>query len=179
MNAIEERLANLHNIRVPRSAPDDFDAFWERALNECRKREFYTVKTEEVTLLRYAKVHRVTFHGFDETPIHGWYLVSAFHQEERCPCVIRFHGYTGSKGFPEDHAEWLMMGMAVLALDVRGQGGETGNLLAQTFGMTTGWDSQGVRNRDESYYKAVLLDAVRAVDWLSEPPEKLMAEPTA
>lgn len=173
MNAIREKIAGLEQIRTPLTARDDFDSFWSGELAAARNRKLDGARVEKATLMRYAKTYRVEYYGADETPLYGWLLVPDIPARAggKLPCIVKFHGYGGSKGFPEDHAEWLMMGIAVFAVDVRGQGGETGNLLPQSFGMTRGFFSQGVLAREGSYYKAIVLDAVRAVDWVAEQPE--------
>ena len=62
------------------------------------------------------------------------------------PCIVTFPGYTGDKGYPENYAAWLLLGYAVLAVDVRGQGGETGNQMPEAAGSAKGW-SQWAPNR--------------------------------
>jgi cephalosporin-C deacetylase len=118
------------------------------------------------------EAYKVSYEGFDATPIHGWYLLPKFREESaELPCVVLYHGYSGSKGYPEEYASYLMMGVAVFAIDVRGQAGETGNGMAQDFGMTKGWITQGILHRDTCYYRAVTIDALKALDWASEQPE--------
>lgn len=173
MNAVQERIAALKGIRTPLTTRDDFDAFWSSELANVRNRKLFGARTETTTLMSSVKSYHVTYYGADETPLYGWFLVPHLQGEsnEGLPCIVQFHGYTGGKGFPEEYADWLMMGLAVFAVDVRGQGGETGNLMQQSFGMTMGWFSQGVLERDHSYFKAIILDAVRAIDWAADQPE--------
>lgn len=63
-----------------------------------------------------------------------------------------------------------MLGYTVFAVDVRGQGGETGNLLPLDSGVVKGWVTQGITDIRRSYYMAVVMDAVRAVDAASQQP---------
>lgn len=172
MNAVTNRIDKLSLTQAPLTKQPDFDSFWKNALDTCRSHPFQTERVLEPTLLRHTDSYRVQFQGYDETPLYGWYLVpKRMDTSKKLPCIVIYHGYPGGKGFAENYARWLMMDVAVFAVDVRGQGGETGNLLQQTHGMTRGWYSQGILDRDNSYYKAVVLDAVRAIDWAAEQPE--------
>jgi cephalosporin-C deacetylase len=149
---------------------EDFSAFWEQSMRDCRSRPFNDERTAVDTLLLHTEAYHVSFEGYDHTQIKGWYLVpNRTDQEQKLPCIVIFHGYPGYKGNMENYASWLLMGMSVLAIDVRGQHGESGNLLQQTNGITKGWYSQGILDKDQSYYKAILLDAVRAIDWAAQP----------
>jgi len=171
MNHIGKRLAELGRYLPDTTAPADLDAFWERALAASRSRPPRGEREPADSLSPYVTAYKVRYEGYDETPIHGWFAVPSFAGERGLPCVVLFHGYTGSKGYPEQYADWLLAGYAVFAVDVRGQGGETGNLLPQTFGMTKGWVSQGLLDPEQSYYKAIAIDAVRALEWAARQPE--------
>lgn len=171
INYVERRLDELSRYRPDATAPSDLDAFWERTLGEASTRPLKASREKAAGWSPYAAVHKVIYEGFDATPIHGWYLLPTFAGEEKLPCAVIFHGYQGSKGYPEQYANWLLLGYAVLAIDVRGQGGETGNLLAQSFGMTKGWMSQGLLDPDTHYYLAITVDALKAVEWAANQPE--------
>lgn len=94
-----------------------------------------------------------------------------FVQQAKLPCIVCYHGYSGGKGLAEHYAPWVLMGLAVFAVDIRGQGGETGNYLLQEEGMTRGWMNQGIVDKERSYYKAITVDAIRAAEWAAVQPE--------
>lgn len=172
MNALAARLTELNQLVTPLTASEDFAAFWEASLEECRKKPLFATRKPIETLMLNTVAYEVTFRGFDETPLHGLYLLPDYKERKgKLPCVVVFHGYSGGKECAEHHAVWLMMGLAVLAVDVRGQGGTTGNLLPLLHGQSAGWVSQNILDRDTCYYKAIVLDAVRALDWAWEQPE--------
>ncbi|TFE28154.1 acetylxylan esterase [Cohnella luojiensis] len=170
-NAISRRIEDLERLTPPLTAQPDIDEYWDRTLKQFATKPLNAKRTLVETPFTYMEVYKVEFEGFDATPIFGWYLLPKFRSEGKLPCVVLYHGYTGSKGYPEDYASYLMMGMAVFAIDVRGQAGETGNLLAQDFGTTKGWVTQGILHRDTCYYKAITIDAIKALDWASQQPE--------
>ncbi|TXK81445.1 alpha/beta fold hydrolase [Paenibacillus sp. N3.4] len=171
MNAVNKRISELHQYNAPLTAKEDLASYWESTLREFDGKPLNANRVKIDTPLAHIDAYKVSYHGFDNTPIHGWYLLPRFVKQEKLPCVVIFHGYTGGKGYPEDYSQWLLMGLAVFAIDVRGQGGETGNLLENSFGMTKGWVTQGILDKDSCYYKAITVDGLRAVDWVSEQPE--------
>ncbi|MCS7458943.1 acetylxylan esterase [Paenibacillus doosanensis] len=172
MHYIDKKLEELYATQADRTAPDDLDAFWEATLAEYDAKPLNDRREKVRTEAPYIDAYEVTYNGFDATPIKGWYLLPGFPaKQDKLPCVISFHGYTGSRGIPEQHAAWLLAGFAVFAVDVRGQGGETGNLLPQHYGMTRGWITQGILEPQKSYYRAVAVDALKALEWASLQPE--------
>ncbi|OCT14825.1 acetylesterase [Paenibacillus pectinilyticus] len=171
MNAIESRIQGLTQYRPDLTAPQDLHAFWERVYEEAAQKVTYTREPEETPFVK-ATVSRIVLEGAAGTPIHAWLLLPNIgNSSEKVPCVVTFPGYSGSKGKPEDHAAWLLMGYAVLAVDVRGQGGDSGNTLTQDYGMTKGWITQGILDAEKSYYRAVAIDSLRALQCALEQPE--------
>ncbi|QGQ95526.1 acetylesterase [Paenibacillus psychroresistens] len=171
MNALQAKFQGLHQYSAPLTAADDLFTFWEQTKQEAKLNPLSASKTLVEDSLLHAITYKVTYCGFDDTPIQGWFLIPVYPVQKQYPCVLSFHGYTGQKGLPEEYAQWLLMGVAVFAIDIRGQGGETGNHLKQTFGTTKGWITQGILDKDTCYYKAITVDCLRALDWLVEQPE--------
>ncbi|RXZ84310.1 acetylxylan esterase [Paenibacillaceae bacterium] len=175
MSFIDKRLTELNNYWTPATAQPDLNDFWERTLNEARVRPLNSRRQQTESLSAYIDAYKISYEGFDDTPVYGWYLLPRFAgsaaSDGRLPCVVIYHGYHGSKGTPEQYANWLLLGYAVFAVDVRGQAGETGNLLKQEHGMTAGWITQGITNPEHSYYRAISVDAVKAVEWVAQQPE--------
>lgn len=171
-NAIQRRIDELKQYRPALTAPSDLDEFWEKTLQSAAEKPLNATRVQTETPLRHMLAYKVEYEGFDDTRIQGWFVLPKERPAEaKLPCVVLFHGYTGSKGYPEDYAQYVAMGMAAFAIDIRGQGGETGNLLAQRYGMTRGWLTQGILDKDEFYYKAIAVDALKALEWAAEQEE--------
>lgn len=167
MNAIETRKWELENCRPdPTLDEETVNAYWERMLAQHADRPLDVTRTPEATPYPLMEVSQVTYKGFDETPIHCWHIqpAAAGSSDVPRPCIVKFQGYTGDRGFPERYAPLLIMGYSVLAVDIRGQGGETGNLLPMESGVRRGWITQGIMDKERSYYMALAIDAVRAVE---------------
>jgi len=171
-NAIARRISDLEQYRPALTAQPDLDAFWEETLRTAKDKPLNDSRVLTETPLAGIEAYKVEYEGFDRTRIHGWFVLPKNRAEgAKLPCVVLYHGYTGSKGYPEEYAQYALMGMAAFAVDIRGQGGETGNLLEQTHGMTRGWVTQGILDRDAFYYKAIAVDAFKALDWAAGQTE--------
>ncbi|WP_042169693.1 acetylxylan esterase [Paenibacillus gorillae] len=172
MNAIEKRIEELYRYNPDLTPPVDLDAFWQRTFQEAAMRPLHGTRVLTETPFPAVDVYHVTYEGYDDTPLKGWYIVPKFMAGMGpLPCVVVFHGYTGGKDYPEAYADWALLGMAVFAVDVRGQGGETGNRMDSEYGMTKGWLTQGILDKDQFYYKAITVDALKALEWVAEQPE--------
>ncbi|MGM0880209.1 MAG: acetylxylan esterase [Bacillota bacterium] len=153
-------------------AADELDLYWKGVLSSYAQKPLDITREQLKSPFPDLRVQRLTYKGSDETPIHGLFLLPQQQTaDEKPPCIIIYPGYTGDKGLPERYAAWLLLGYAVFAVDVRGQGGETGNLSTWESGSAKGWVSQGIRQKENSYYHAVTMDAVRAVDAAALQPE--------
>lgn len=170
-HAVGRRIGDLERLNPPLTARPDLEVYWAEELARFAGKPLHAQRTIVETPLKDMIVYDVQYEGFDDTPIHGWFILPAQHRAEKLPCVVLYHGYSGSRGYPEDYAAYSLMGLAVFAIDIRGQAGDTGNRLAQSYGMTRGWMTQGILHRDTCYYKAITLDALRALDWAYAQPE--------
>lgn len=170
MNAIEKRIEFLNNYKPDRTAEPDLDAFWERTIEEVNSTDFRYDKRERATFLSNAVAYDVTFTGFAGTTIHGLYIKPS-QMDGPVPCLLQFPGYTMPKSDPEQYAKWISMGISVFAVDVRGQGGATGNTLGSSHGMVKGWVTEGILDLDHCYYKAIAVDNLRAMRWALEQPD--------
>jgi cephalosporin-C deacetylase len=171
MNELERQLKEL-NAYFPETniEPRLLQQFWKEQLAAFNDKPLQMQRKQVESPFPYGKVYEIQYEGFDQTPLHGWYLVPSF-VHGKMPCIVIYQGYTSGRGYPERYAQWLMLGYSVLALDVRGQGGQTGNQLTSSVGMTKGWISQGILQKETSYYMAIIIDALKAVDVATVQPE--------
>ncbi|SDS60904.1 cephalosporin-C deacetylase [Paenibacillaceae bacterium GAS479] len=176
MNYLERRKMELQLYMPPLTIEKDkAESFWLPRLKQAWEKPLYDERERvEEELFPDADVYRISFEGFDDTPIKGWYMVPrvAAKESRQVPCVIVYPGYTEGAGYPEQHAQWLLLGYAVLAVDVRGQGGDTGNRLLSTHGQSKGWISQNLlENPERSYYMAMFIDSLKALQAAGSQPE--------
>lgn len=156
----------------PLTKQKDFDDFWNRTLQEAHfaplnaKREIYDYPA------KFAKIYDIEYEGFRNTPIHGWFILPAFEGiKYPMPCIVHFHGYTGNRGVPYDFFPWTMMGVAVISIDCRDQGGETGNSSPYQNGSMGHVYLRGILDENDYYVRTLYVDALRAIDFASMQPE--------
>lgn len=159
----------LQQYTPPRDEPADFDAFWQRTLDEARQFPLNATFTPVDTGLVTVESFDVTFNGFGGQPIKGW-LTMPRQRGEKLPCVVEYIGYGGGRGFPTDWLLWASAGYAHLVMDTRGQGsswqkGDTPD--PEPEGSNPhhpGFMTRGVLRPETYYYRRVFTDGVRAVE---------------
>lgn len=171
MGFLEEKTKELYSYLPPLTKKSDFEDFWAATIAQTNKvslnAEFQLINYPS----SYCKVFELQYNGFDETRIHGLYIVPTFIKKEKYPCLINYHGFTANCGQPSDFMAWVMMGMAVISVDCREQGGRTGNSAVYTSGMTSNVACKGVLDKNEYYYRAVYMDCLKVLDLAEDIPE--------
>ena len=170
MGYIEEQSEALYRYLPPQTKQADFDEFWADTLAQSKAQPLDAV-VEEVRdyPLHDMKISHVTYKGFDGVPVTAW-LITPAKAEGKVPCILHYHGFSDFKGKPYIYAHFLMLGYAVFAIDVREQGGDTGNGPYHG-GMAGNVVSKGILDKNAYYFRAVYMDAVRAVDFVCTRPE--------
>jgi cephalosporin-C deacetylase len=161
------KLTELRQYRSDVVCPDDFDSFWARTLSETRATPIAPTFTPLDAGLSLVEVFDVTYNGYGGHPIKAW-LILPRQRGAPLPCVVKYIGYGGGRGFPHDHLLWPTAGYATFVMDTRGQGsawskGDTpdpvGSDPAHPGSMT-----KGILSPDTYYYRRVFTDAVRAIE---------------
>jgi cephalosporin-C deacetylase len=102
--------------------PADFDAFWDRGMEEMNLvfPEVEMVRAE--FRARGAECFHLYFTGVGWARIHAKFLRPAKSAGPH-PAVLMFHGYSCDSGDWSDKLAYVSQGFSVAAMDVRGQGG--------------------------------------------------------
>lgn len=163
MSAFDLPLDALRDYRPEVRCPDDFDAFWQRTLDETRAAGSALVSAELVASpLRGIEVRDLVFRGFAGDRVRGWYLRPRG-VTETLPVVVEFIGYNGGRGTPQDRLAWVSAGYAHVIMDTRGQGGVTTDPHGSGPSVP-GFLTRGIERPADLYYRRVFTDAVRCVD---------------
>lgn len=158
--------------------PADVDEFWDKGIR-------LALGTDPDVKLEAAQFrstgcdcYHLWFQGVDGARIHAKYLRPA-NADGPCPVVFIFHGYTGQSGDWFDKLPWVQKGYAVVAMDCRGQAGQSqdlGNVGGSTY---MGHIIRGLRDgADRLLYRYIFLDTVvlvNAVKQFEEIDETRMA----
>lgn len=155
----------------PLTKREDFDLFWAETLAKSNKTPLNPSAIYYDYPGLWAKVYDIGYDGCDGTRIHGWFIAPSFPGGKKYPCLIHYHGFGGNRGMPSDYMHWVSLGIAVLAIDVRGQWGDTGDRGVYTSGSTQSVVCHGILDQYEYYYRAVYTDSLRALDFASTRDE--------
>ena len=161
---------SLDTLRAYHSAvatPADFDSFWAGTLAETRQQPLAATFTPTAPDLSLVQAFDVTYAGFGGHPIRGW-LILPRGAKGPLPCVVKYVGYGGGRGFPHDHLLWPNSGYALFVMDTRGQGstwskGDTPDPVGSD-PAHPGFMTRGILDPASYYYRRVFTDAVRAVE---------------
>jgi len=114
-------LADLQTYAPDVDEPEDFNAFWQRTLDEARAHDLALRVEPAEAHLRHVEVYDVTFAGFGGHPVKAWYSRPAGVTED-LPVVVSYIGYSGGRGMPWETTLLPSAGYATLRMDSRGQG---------------------------------------------------------
>lgn len=165
MPIIDLPLAQLRDYRPPRTAEPDFDAFWQETLRRGAELPLNPTVEPVAYPVDRLTISRAFYDGWGGARICGWYLVpktAGMH-----PALVFYHGYGGSKGAVADYLGWALQGYAVLAVDVRGQSGESTDPGVYPGGHVKGWMTKGITDYHHYYYRGAFVDCIRALDFLA------------
>lgn len=115
--------------------PDDFDAFWEKSLEEMNSVEPKAELIPSSFKCSFADCFDLFFNGVGGARIHAKY-VRPINIVNPGPAVLQFHGYSGKSGDWSEYLYYAAEGYTVAALDCRGQGGlseDIGGVKGTTF----------------------------------------------
>ena len=124
MPVFEMPLEELRAYRGRNPRPDDFDEYWDAALEEMRGVEAHVELVPHAFESSFAECFDLYFTGVRGARIHGKYLRPRGASDPH-PAVLIFHGYSGDSGEWCDKLGYVAQGFSVAALDCRGQGGES------------------------------------------------------
>ncbi|MDR1320797.1 MAG: acetylxylan esterase [Gracilibacteraceae bacterium] len=181
---MSESYEDLTGYTPPLEREGDFEQFWESSLRELAAGERSTAyqepgesifdwrETDCHYPLPQVRARRVELTAPDGAALRGLYIHPVWAGPENpVPGLIRWHGYSSNHGYICEILPWALMGYAVLALDVRGQTGDSPDPRRYKTGAYAGWMTRGLDAPENYYYRWVYLDAVQAAVALSRRPE--------
>ncbi|MEO6012041.1 MAG: alpha/beta fold hydrolase [Devosia sp.] len=166
--------SELPNYRSSVTPPADFDAFWRDTLAEARQHKLNATFEPFDAGLPLVEVFDVTFAGYGGHPIKAWYIQPRG-SAGGTGAMVKFIGYNGGRGFPQEHLLWPASGRPVLVMDTRGQGaawsrGETPDPVGSD-PSHAGFMTRGIASPQTYFYRRVYTDTVRAIETLKQRAE--------
>lgn len=154
MPAMDMPLEQLKQYKGRSPKPDDYDAYWSKALAELDATAPDVELTPSAFQAPNAECYDMTFTGVRGARVYAKHLRPKG-ATGPTPAVLIFHGYSGSSGDWADKLNWVNLGFSVFAMDCRGQGGKSedvggvkGNTLRGLFvrGLDSGPDHLTMRH---------------------------------
>ncbi len=170
MNLLESQIKALEKLNVPCYREKDYASFWKSTLQKIEDRPL-NIKGGKIGYpLKKMEVREITYEGLDGTEISTWLILPPEAKKSKVPVIIRYHGAGGNKCEPENYANWILMGVVVIAIDYRLQSGKTGTKTG--FGWSGNeWMSMGILDREDSYIFRMITDSLGAVKLARETKE--------
>jgi len=179
MPLIDMPLEQLKQYQGINPRPDDFDAYWERAITEMKAVDPQVELVPSPFQTPAAECFDLYFTGVRGARIHAKY-VRPRNATEPHPAVVLFHGYSGNAGDWADKLAYASLGFSVLAMDCRGQGGsseDSGSVKGNTYHghIIRGLDD----HEDNLLFRHIFLDAAQlagiAIGLPEVDPERVYA----
>lgn len=162
-------LEELRKYKPKQTKEDDFKKFWLDT-KEISKSEPLNEEIEKIEyIVKEIDAYKVYYAGFGGARICGYYLLPK--SKGSHPAILWFHGYGGNKGKISYYLKWVLLGYAVLAIDIRGQNGESTDNKIYPAPSIWGYMTKGVFDKEKYYYRGVYIDCVRAIDFLTNREE--------
>lgn len=163
-------LEELKKYKPDLTRQPDFEEFWEKSLKQLSNTPPGYELTPYDYPVRGVKVYSISYGGFENANIDGWLAIPEGSGPH--PGLVMFHGYNWAyDGNLHETVNWALKGYASMQMLVRGQQGKSVDNVISSAGFTVGWMTKGILSPDEYYYRAVYLDAVRAVEVLASIPQ--------
>lgn len=162
MPLIDKPLAELQVYQGLNERPEDFDAYWARAIQEMEALGTGFELQPAPFQAPGVDCFDLYFTGVGGARIYSK-LVRPKQITGKLPAVIQFHGYSGNGGSYAQLLRWAAVGFVAVAMDCRGQGGrseDSGRVLGNTLQghIIRGLDDP---DPDKLYFRSVYLDTAQ------------------
>ncbi len=158
MPVIDMKLEELEQYTGSSPLPEDFDSFWEKALDEAASVDTDCLWKDADFDTPVATCRHLYFTGTGGARIHIKVLLPA-EIDGPIPALLNFHGYSGASAQWSEYLAWAASGVAVFAMDCRGQGGLSQNRMTGSGPTLYGDIVRGLDGPAEDlYYRSIYQD---------------------
>jgi cephalosporin-C deacetylase len=161
MPLIDLPLPELRRYAGKNPRPDDFDDYWNRALAELATIDPQPTLNPAAFSVPDCECFDLTFTGIGGARIYAKYVRPKTPGPH--PAVLQFHGYSMNSGDWFDKLGWPAAGLAIAAMDVRGQGGKSEDPGGVKGTTLRGHIVRGLDDPDPAKlaYRQIFLDTVQ------------------
>jgi cephalosporin-C deacetylase len=171
MPLVDMPLEDLKKYTGRNPRPEDFDAYWSRALDEMKAVNPNMELVPSEFSVPFADCFDLYFTGVRGARIHAKY-VRPKNSSKPHPAVVQFHGYTGNAGDWSEKLIYASLGFSLISMDARGQGGlseDTGGVQGTTY---RGHIIRGLNDKEDNLlFRHIYLDAAQLAGIVMDLPE--------
>ena len=152
--------------------PADFEEYWEVALAEMRATDPEVSLTPSDFQAPYAECYDMYFTGVHGARVYAKHLRPK-NVTGKIPAVLAFHGYSGASPDWVSLLPYAAAGMAVFALDCRGQGGKSEDVGGVVGNTLHGHIIRGLDDEDphKLLFRDIFLDTAELAKIAMDMPE--------
>lgn len=158
-------LEEMRSYRGRQEAPKEFEAFWRKQLEAHQTLPTYDLR-EQAFNLASANCYELRFKAANGSTVYAKCLFPK--STSPVPVLFYFHGYQGQSLDWTEYLKFLASGYGVVAMDVRGQAGQSTDY-GRFDGMTVkGQVIRGaVEGPEKLFYKDIYLDVYQLIALVS------------
>lgn len=162
MSRIDMKLKDMEQYLGTNPRPVDFDEYWDKAIAEMKAVDPQITMTKADFQAPGVECYDMHFTGVNGARIYAKHLRPK-KIEGKIPAVVMFHGYCVNSGDWYDKLAYAMSGMAVFAMDVRGQGGKSEDVGGVHGNTVHGHIIRGLaeENPEKLLYRSIFLDTAQ------------------
>ncbi|MFN3728964.1 MAG: acetylxylan esterase [Fimbriimonadaceae bacterium] len=162
MPLIDMPLAELEVYPGINPRPDDFDSYWDRAMDEMRGVQPEVLIRPVASPARFAECAELWWTGVRGARIFAK-LVRPANRPKPGPAVLMFHGYAMASGDWTTAYGLAAQGFTVAMMDCRGQGGRSEDLGGSTGTTHSGQIVRGLASPDpqDLLFRHIFLDTAQ------------------
>lgn len=162
MPIVDMPLQELQKYKGVNACPADLDAYWDRSVKEMEAlgTDYELIPAD--FQVPGSECFDLWFTGMGGARIHAKFARPA-KIEGKLPAVVMFHGYSGDAGSFRDKVAYSGAGYVVAAMDCRGQGGLSEDIIPVKGNTLNGQIIRGLEDDspDKLYFRNVFLDAAQ------------------
>lgn len=162
MPVLDMPIKELEQYNGTNPRPADFDEYWDTSIAEMKAVDPQVTMKKATFQSPFADCYDMYFTGVNGARIHVKHLRPK-NITGKIPAVLHFHGYQGNSGDWFDKLAYVASGMAVFAMDVRGQGGKSEDVGGVRWNTVHGHIIRGLDEEDPKklLYRDIFLDTAQ------------------
>lgn len=171
MPMLDMPVEELKRYQGTNPRPEDFDAYWDRAVAEMRAVDPKVEMIKADFQAPFAECYHMYYTGVRGARIHAKLILPAG-SKEPMPAVVMFHGYTDSCRWWNDKLQYAAAGFAVAAMECRGQGGLSEDVGGVKGTTVNGHIIRGLDGEEDDFLmRHIFLDAAQLAGILMDMPK--------